>query len=131
MNKKILITASVLGLIGIVLGAFATHGLKKVIDAEAMDSFQVGLRYQMYHAIVLLWVGSSSLLSVKTKRLLFYFALTGVVLFSGSIYSLSTNDLTGFDFVRIAFITPVGGLLLIIFWVVLLTGFIRLKSDKL
>lgn len=131
MNKKILITASIFGLISIVLGAFAAHGLERLIESEDIDSFQVGVRYQMYHAILLLWVGSTTYISAKFKKIIFYLVLTGVVFFSGSIYSLSTNDLTGFDFGKIAFITPLGGLLLIVSWGVLLTGFIKLQSDKM
>ncbi len=131
MNKKILITASVFGVISVLLGAFAAHGLEKVLDRDAIDSFQVGVRYQMYHAIVLLFIGSTGYISQKSKRILFYVILAGIILFSGSIYGLATNTLTTIDFKRIAFITPIGGLLLIISWVVLLINFIKLKDDKL
>lgn len=131
MNKKILILASVFGLISVLLGAFAAHGLEKVIDRDAIDSFLVGVRYQMYHAILLLFVGSTRYISQKTKRILFYLILAGILLFSGSIYGLATNDLSGFDFSKIAFLTPLGGLLLIISWIVLLMSFLKLKEDKL
>jgi len=131
MNKKILILASVFGLISVLLGAFAAHGLEKVIDRDAIDSFLVGVRYQMYHAILLLFVGSTRYISQKTKRILFYLILAGILLFSGSIYGLATTDLSGFDFSKIAFLTPLGGLLLIISWIVLLMSFLKLKEDKL
>ena len=131
MNKKILITASVFGVISVLLGAFAAHGLEKVLDRDAIDSFQVGVRYQMYHAILLLFIGSTSYISQKSKRILFYVILSGIILFSGSVYGLATNDLSGFDFRQIAFLTPIGGLLLIISWIVLLMSFLKLKEDKL
>jgi uncharacterized membrane protein YgdD (TMEM256/DUF423 family) len=129
MNKKLLITGSVLGIISIVLGAFASHGLEKLVAKDAIETFQVGVRYQMYHALLLLFVGNSSKISSKSKYWIFILILIGVILFSGSIYGLSTNELTGFDFKSIGFITPIGGLLLICSWLVMLLGFLKLKDE--
>ena len=131
MNKKILIAASIFGLISVVLGAFAAHGLEKVIGHNDIETFQVGVRYQMYHAIILLFVGSTTFITQKAKRIVFYLLVVGILLFSGSIYGLATNQLTSFDFKSIAFITPIGGLLLIVSWVVLLMNFLKMKVDKL
>ena len=131
MNKKILVTASIFGLIAVVLGAFTAHGLEKIIDKDAIETFQVGVRYQMYHAIILLFVGSTKAIPQKTKRNVFYLFVIGIVLFSGSIYGLATNELTSFNFKQIGFITPIGGLLLILSWVVLLINFLKIKGDKL
>ena len=130
MNKKILITGSIFGLISVVLGAFAAHGLEKIIDKDAIETFQVGVRYQMYHAIILLFVGNTKAISQKAKRIIFYLFVIGIVLFSGSIYGLATNELTSFNFKQIGFITPIGGLLLILSWVVLLINFLKMKGDK-
>ena len=127
MKKKILLTATVFGLLSVVLGAFGAHGLKSLISADAIQSFETGVRYQMYHAILLLIVGSSSFLSSKSKSIIFYLVLFGIILFSGSIYGLATNDLTRFDFKRVALVTPVGGMLLIVSWVMLLIGIVRNK----
>lgn len=129
MNKKLLITGSVLGIISIVLGAFASHGLEKLVAKDAIETFQVGVRYQMYHALLLLFVGNSSKISSKSKYWIFILILIGVILFSGSIYGLSTNELTGFDFKSIGFITPIGGLLLICSWLIMLLGFLKLKDE--
>ena len=128
MNKKIIITAGVFGLLSVVLGAFGAHGLKSIISIESLQSFETGVRYQMYHALLLLIVGSNSNLTAKIKNTIFYLILIGIVLFSGSIYGLATNELTSFDFKSMAFITPVGGLLLILSWLVLLLGFIKTKN---
>jgi len=128
MNKKIVITAGVFGLLSVVLGAFGAHGLKSIISIESLQSFETGVRYQMYHALLLLIVGSNSNLTAKIKNTIFYLILIGIVLFSGSIYGLATNELTSFDFKSMAFITPVGGLLLILSWLVLLLGFIKTKN---
>ncbi|OUR98298.1 hypothetical protein A9Q86_14705 [Flavobacteriales bacterium 33_180_T64] len=130
MNKKILVTGSLLGLIAIILGAFGAHGLKSLISIESIQTFETGVRYQMYHALFLLFIGSYSSLIEKKKQIVFYMVLLGVLLFSGSIYMLATNELTNFDFKRIGFITPLGGLLLIIAWIILLINFLKIKADK-
>jgi uncharacterized membrane protein YgdD (TMEM256/DUF423 family) len=127
MNKKILITASVFGLLSIAFGAFGAHNLKDLISDEALQTFETGARYQMYHALVLLFVGSTTLIQQRTKKTLLYLIIFGVVLFSGSIYGLATNSLTNFDFKTVGFITPIGGLFLIISWGILLINFIKMK----
>lgn len=130
LNKIILVSAAILGLLAILLGAFASHGLKGSISVESLQTFETGVRYQMYHAIVLLFIGINSSINLKTKRLLYFLILIGILFFSGSIYSLATNELSGFDFKRIGFITPFGGVLLISSWAVLLVSFLRLKIEK-
>jgi uncharacterized membrane protein YgdD (TMEM256/DUF423 family) len=129
MNKKLLVTGSILGVISIVLGAFASHGLEKLITKDAIETFQTGVRYQMYHALLLLFVGQSLTISTKLKQWIFILTTIGVVLFSGSIYGLSTNELTRFDFKVIGFITPIGGFLLICSWVIMLLGFLKFKNE--
>jgi uncharacterized membrane protein YgdD (TMEM256/DUF423 family) len=129
MNKKILVTAAILGIVSIALGAFASHGLKDLITIEAQRTFATGVRYQMYHAILLLFIGSTTLISLKAKRIIYYLVIIGVLLFSGSIYGLATNTLTSFDFKSIGFITPIGGMLLIISWLILLINFLKTKGD--
>ena len=57
MNKKLLITGSILGILGIILGAFAAHGLKELVDVDAIKSFETGVRYQLYHAFLFLILG--------------------------------------------------------------------------
>lgn len=125
MNKKILVTAALLGVTGIILGAFAAHGLKALVSIEAQQSFETGVRYQMYHAILLLFVGSTSLIQEKAKRIIYYLVVIGLLFFSGSIYALATNVLTSFNFKSIAFITPIGGLFLILAWLLLAIGFLK------
>ncbi|MCX7547014.1 DUF423 domain-containing protein [Xanthomarina sp. F1114] len=131
MNKRILIAAAILGVLSVVLGAFAAHGLKELISLEAQQTFETGVRYQMYHAILLLFVGGSNYVNEKSKKSIFYLVLIGLLFFSGSIYGLATNELTGFNFKSIAFITPIGGLMLIISWLVLLINFLKVKADNL
>lgn len=127
MKKNILITAAVLGLTAIVLGAFAAHGLKSLLFEPDIAIFETGVRFQMYHALFLLFVGQSTLLSEKYQRTIFLLTVIGVVCFSGSIYLLATNDLTAFDFKKIALVTPLGGTLLIAAWASMLAGFVKMK----
>ncbi|MFB9055457.1 DUF423 domain-containing protein [Mariniflexile ostreae] len=126
-NKSLLVTASFLGLTSIILGAFGAHGLKALVSLEALQSFETGVKYQMYHALLLLFVGGTNLIPLKAKKIIFYLTLMGLLLFSGSIYGLATNELSGFDFKTIAFITPIGGLMLILAWVVLIVKFLKIK----
>ena len=101
------------------IGAFGAHGLKDSLDASSLVTFETGVKYQMYHAFFLLLV-SLFALSERMKKTLLIVIVCGIVLFSGSIYGLATNTLTTFDFSKIALLTPLGGLLLIVGWVVLL-----------
>jgi uncharacterized membrane protein YgdD (TMEM256/DUF423 family) len=120
MDKKIISTGAVLGMIAIILGAFGAHALKKVLSMEELSTFETGVRYQMYHALFLIFIGIINELSQKTKKIIYNLVVFGVLLFSGSIYVLATNSLTSFDFKTIGFITPIGGLLLLLAWGVLL-----------
>ncbi|WP_041301336.1 DUF423 domain-containing protein [Lacinutrix sp. 5H-3-7-4] len=129
MNKKMLILGAVYGLLAVIIGAFAAHGLKPKISAEAIQSFETGVRYQMYHALLLLFVGNLEIISAKSKKIIFYLVLIGVIFFSGSIFLLATNTLTAFNFKVIGFITPIGGLLLIISWVVMLINFLKIGKN--
>ncbi|MFL9831212.1 DUF423 domain-containing protein [Flavobacterium sp. ST-87] len=121
MDKKTTATAAVFGMIAIILGAFGAHALKKVLSIEQLATFETGVRYQMYHALFLLFIGLIPVLTSKAKKIIYNLVFLGVLLFSGSIYLLATNELTPFfDFKIIGFVTPIGGLLLISAWTVLL-----------
>ncbi|MFK5972600.1 MAG: DUF423 domain-containing protein [Flavobacteriaceae bacterium] len=116
MNKTIFITGIFFGTLAVVLGAFAAHGLEKLITAEAIQTFGTGVKYQMYHALFLLVLGSIKQLPERNKKMIFYSITAGTLLFSFSIYFLATNSVTGFDFKTIGFLTPIGGVLLILGW---------------
>jgi len=130
MKSKIITTATILGMIAIILGAFGAHALKKFLSIAQLATFETGVRYQMYHALFLLFIGLFDELTDVVKKTIYYLVLSGVILFSGSIYLLATNDLTTFDFKRIGFVTPIGGLLLIMAWGVLLVTLLN-KNHKI
>lgn len=129
MNKKILILGSVLGLFSVVIGAFAAHGLRPKIPAASLQSFETGVRYQMYYAFLLLIVGNMDVLKIKIKKIIFYLVFIGAALFSGSIYLLATNTLTSIDFKVIGFATPLGGLLLVIAWLIMLISIVKRSNN--
>ena len=117
MDKKIITTGAIFGMLAIILGAFGAHALKKILSEKQLHSFDVGVKYQMYHSIVLLVLSfNTNAISSAT-----YWCFTiGIVLFSFSIYGLVLSDAKGRKFRFLGPITPIGGLLLIIGWLLLL-----------
>lgn len=115
MNKTILVTGLIFGILAVILGAFGAHGLKKVLSPEELNTFETGVKYQMYHALFLIFLSVLTLNEVAKKPVYILISL-GVILFSFSIYLLATNNLTAFDFRKIGIITPIGGTLLIGGW---------------
>ena len=128
MNKKITATAAFLGMIAIILGAFGAHASKKVLTLEQLISFETGVRYQMYQAFFLFFLATQNDILEKTKKTIFTLITSGTLFFSGSIYLLSTTGITGINFKPIGFLTPIGGLLLILAWGML--GYSILKTRK-
>ncbi|MFS4415960.1 DUF423 domain-containing protein [Maribacter sp. 2307ULW6-5] len=119
MDKTIFIIAVILGVSAVVLGAFGAHGLEQLVSADKVKSFETGVRYQMYHAFFLFVVALVPHLSAGAKKWVCGCVCIGVLLFSVSIYGLALNQLTAFDFKKIAFVTPVGGLFMIAAWLLL------------
>ena len=131
MERKIIATAAILGMTSVILGAFGAHALKDLLEVDKIATFETGVRYQMYHALLLLFVGASNILSAKAKKSIYYLCIVGVLLFSGSIYLLATDSLNSINFKAIGFITPIGGLLLIIGWIVLIVDILRKRENSL
>lgn len=127
MKNNLWILGAFFGATAIILGAFGAHALKEVLTPEQLTSFETGVRYQMYHAIVLLVVSRLGDLSDAKLKAIGWLMGLGVLFFSGSIYLLSTGLGESVKNI-IGPITPVGGTLLIIGWIVLLMAKIRKKS---
>ena len=119
MERKIILLASLIGGVAVIIGAFAAHGLKPILNDSSMDSLDTAIRYQIYHAFLLLYIASSNRLTKNQQSILSKLVFVGVIFFSGSIYLLATNILTAFDFKSIGFITPLGGMFLISSWILL------------
>jgi len=113
--KFFLLAAATLGFLGVALGAFGAHALKEKMNPEQLARFETAVRYQFYHVFALLAV---SLMSRAWPDLTFapsgWAFLTGVVVFSGTLYLI---DLTGIK--MFGAITPIGGLLLLTGWFLL------------
>jgi uncharacterized membrane protein YgdD (TMEM256/DUF423 family) len=125
MNKQSLMLAASIAAIGVVLGAFGAHGLKKIVpDMDLINSWETGVRYQIYHAfaIALVAVTQSQFKSpvMYTSIRLF---VAGILLFSGSIYALVLlKSLMSIKLGALAMLTPLGGVVLIIAWILYIMG---------
>ena len=128
MDRKIIATAAFFGMTAVILDAFGAHKLKELLDVTMLDAFKTGARYQMYHAFLLLFIGLNGAIPNKSKNAMFWLVTIGILLFSGSLYLLSTGKISGIDIRPIGWVTPIGGMLLIAAWAVLFTIFIRKKS---
>ncbi|WP_299162208.1 DUF423 domain-containing protein [uncultured Tenacibaculum sp.] len=124
---KNLTIASVLGVIGVILGAFGAHALKSKLTPEAMQSFETAVRYQFLHVIVLLFVNTYKEFNLKQKNAISMFLIAGILLFSGSIYTIY---LIGVPAKTIWFVTPLGGVLLIIGWSLMAFQFLKKVIKK-
>ena len=120
MNKKLAIV-SILGGLTIILGAFGAHALEKILTVNELKSFETAVRYQMYHVLVLLFVNLYNGFNVKEIKILNTLFLLGILFFSGSIYLITL----GVSSKSIWFLTPLGGLILIIGWVKMTISFLK------
>lgn len=118
MRKLFVRIGSLLGLLAVALGAMGSHALEDLLGAERIATFEIGVRYQFYHALAILAVGMFLHIR-KTKFLITagWFFVFGIILFSGSLYLLAFQD-EMFEFpIRIVGpLTPIGGILFIIGW---------------
>ena len=124
MHKGFLRSAAVLGVLAVTLGAFGAHGLKKIVPPETVSTFETGVRYQFYHTFALLAVAmlfeKFPLRSIRYAGICF---ITGIVLFSGSLYALTLLQATNTVGLRgIGAITPIGGVFFIAGWIFLFLG---------
>ncbi|MEK8179308.1 DUF423 domain-containing protein [Flavobacterium buctense] len=127
MERKITGVAVVLGMTAIILGAFGAHALKKQLTVEELITFETGVKYQLYHALFLLFLGVTTLVTEKSKKTIFQLVVLGVIFFSGSIYVLATKTISGIDFKPLGILTPIGGALLILGWTILLWSILKDK----
>lgn len=119
------VMGSLYGLLAVVFGAFGAHALKKTLNEQQLKSFETGVKYQMYHAILLLVLGFNLNLETALEHYMIYSFIIGIFLFSFSIYGLSISVAKGKKIGFLGPITPLGGLLLVIGWALLLYSFIQ------
>ena len=124
MNKNLTL-AAVLGMVTVILGAFGAHRLKEILSPESLESFETGVRYMMYHVLVVLILNSNNLIDTKQKNRLSALFFMGILFFSGSIFVITLGLVPASS---IWFITPLGGVLLIIGWALLAFSFFKKNS---
>ncbi len=136
MAKNWLVIGALSACLAVIIGAFAAHGLQKYLESGEMDLkslevFQTGARYQMYHAFALMICGILAKLfgeskSLKIAGILF---ISGIILFSGSLYLLSTAKVLGIENWKwLGPITPLGGLCFICGWILLAISFLKKQA---
>lgn len=113
------------GLLAVIFGAFGAHILKKSFNPEQLTSFETGVKYQMYHALVLLMLSFNLNLDTDLEKYIIYCFVIGTFLFSFSIYGLCISASKGRKWKFLGPITPLGGLFLVAGWGLLLFYFIR------
>ena len=116
MTQFTLVFAAIFGMLAIILGAFGAHALKKILNEEQLKSFETGVKYQMYHAIVLLILGFQLEFTQSIENYIVYSFISGIFLFSFSIYGLVISSAKNKKLRFLGPITPLGGLLLTIGW---------------
>ena len=127
-NKRILITALLFIVVAIIFGALGAHALEKVLSTQKLASYEVGVKYQMYHGIAILaLIALSDKINISLK-IVFRLLISGVLVFSGSIYMLVFQELIGIKLGMIfGPLTPIGGVLMIAGWLVLLVKLLKAK----
>ena len=118
MDRVFFSIGSALGLIGVALGAFGAHALKARLAPELLATFEVGVRYQLIHALALLAVAwACTRWPGRWANASGWLFIAGTLLFSGSLYALSLTSVRG-----IGIVTPIGGVALLLGWLCLLAA---------
>lgn len=113
------------GMLAVVFGAFGAHALKKTFTEEQLKSFETGVKYQMYHAILLIVIGYNFNFATALETYIAYCFIIGTLLFSFSIYGLCLSASKNKKNKFLGPITPIGGMFLVIGWALLLYSFIE------
>ena len=116
MKEFVLIIGGIYGCLAVIFGAFGAHGLKKFLDDQQLNSFETGVKYQMYHALLLILCGIIFPFSGYSQNLMGWFFIVGVFLFSFSIYGLVLSSAFNRKMSFLGPVTPLGGVLLVMAW---------------
>lgn len=122
-SKQLLLTGAILGLLSVALGAFGAHALKATLTVNnRVETFETAVRYQFFHALAFLFAGLWVSQMGNESWAGGYAWLAGVVLFSGSLYTLSITNSTALP---IVLSTPLGGVCFLTGWIMLIVRLIR------
>ena len=126
MSITALLAGSIFGLLAVIFGAFGAHLLKKKLSNDQLQSFETGVKYQIYHAIVLLILGFNLDDNASINSLIINAFIVGIILFSFSIYGLVISSANNKKIKILGPITPLGGLCLVIGWSLLIYKYLLL-----
>ena len=116
MDRFFFLSGAIAAFIAVALGAFGAHSLKTKLSADMLNIFEIGVRYQMYHALALIAVAWAMTRWPEANLNAAGWAfIVGIVVFSGSLYLLSATDIRW-----LGAITPIGGLAFLIGWAILI-----------
>jgi len=128
--KTLILIASAMGTLAVIFGAFGSHTLSSQLSEKSMHAYETGVQYHFYHTFAI-FITALLYRAYRIKGLFwigFYF-LGGILLFSGSLYILSTRELLGIESTQfIGILTPIGGLALIGSWAAIFFTVIRIKT---
>lgn len=128
MKEFVLIVGGVFGALAVIFGAFGAHALKQHLSDEQLKSFETGVKYQMYHALMLIICGVSFPFIGTSQILTAWFFMIGIFLFSFSIYGLILSSAFGKKARFLGPLTPLGGLLLILGWILFTFNIAQIAS---
>lgn len=126
MQRKFIIIGSILAALAVILGAFGAHSLETQLTTDELLTYETGTRYHFYHVFAIFLV--ALLYQQFPKRLLSWAGwlfVVGILLFSGSIYLLATSSITGISTTILGPLTPLGGLLFIVGWILVGVAFFK------
>lgn len=119
------LVGTLLGLLAVIFGAFGAHLLKKTFTVDQLNSFETGVKYQMYHALLIIMLSFNLNLETGLEKAIIYCFIIGILLFSFSIYGLCISASKGNKIKILGPITPIGGLFLVFGWSLLLYHFVK------
>ena len=130
MYKPALILGSLFAMLSVIIGAFGAHYLKTIFTVETLASFETGVKYQFYHAFALLFMGIYAKTKGRNVKIITMLFAFGILLFSGSIYVLCIMKSTmHIGLGGLGILTPIGGLLMIAAWLMLLISVVRHQAE--
>lgn len=113
--------------LGVLLGALGSHYVKSILSPESLNSFEVGVRYLIYHGLGMLVLSGIEFPSTKTKKYVYFLMLYGTIVFSLSIIILSFKNQLPFSLTWLGPITPLGGVALITAWILTTLAYVKKK----
>ena len=128
MNELVLTFGGIYGTLAVIFGAFGAHALKRTLDTDQLKSFETGVKYQMYHSLLLIMLGISFPFVEISQVIMGWCFIMGIFFFSFSIYGLVLSSSRGKKFKFLGPVTPLGGLFLVVGWILFTINAVKLAA---